>query len=134
MKSSKILLSLAICSLISGCNNDVDCAEQQGENFAVEILLGNDEECAYEGTVEIEESGETSDMVCSYSDEKCACRGGSEFALYRVNITDTKTNQTDTAVIDVTSAGSPICVVRDVVESFTPVDGAGGAGGAPADD
>lgn len=135
MKSSKILLGIALSAAwLSGCNNDVDCAEERGENFAIEILNGDLPDCPFEGTVTDESTGEESAMVCSYSDGQCACRGGNDFALYRINITDTRTNEASTALIEVKSAGSPICVSRKTVEGFTPVDGAGGAGGAAAPD
>ena len=120
-------------TLLLGCSSEVDCTEQRQGDFAIDIQMGKDSECAYEGTVENQSTGEISDMTCDVIDGECSCRGGDDFVVYRVNITNQTSSVTQTTLIEVEPAPSPICVTRDADGPFTPVGGDGGAGGAGSD-
>lgn len=117
-------------SLLLGCSSEVNCDEQRQGDFAIEIQLGEDADCAYEGTLENQETGEVTDMTCEVEEGECSCSGGTEFTVYRVTITDQKTSETQTTLIEVEAAPPPVCVNRDAQGPFMPVDGEGGAGGA----
>ena len=127
-----LALTFAATVSLSGCNSEENCDAQREGNFAIDIQ-NFDAECNFEGTVENQETGEVSDMECGVADGKCSCRGGSEFGTYRVNITNKSTSETHTALIEVEAAPPPVCVERNDIESFSPVTGEGGAGGAGAD-
>jgi hypothetical protein len=120
---------LGVLAIACG-GGEVDCSMQMRSDWAIEITFTETgDSCPYVGTLTLE-GGTTEDLKCNRDSGSCRCIGGEEFGIYEITLTDTNTDTTERAVIEVEAAASPICYQRDALEDFTPVDGMGGGGGA----
>lgn len=129
------LLPLALL-LVACSNKDIDCSTDGEENWAFQFSFdASSGSCPFEGTLVLEGEADPETLECKQSGDTCTCEGGSAYGTYQITLTNTDTDVTEVAVIEVTRAPAPTCIERDVIEPFSAsgMGGAGGAGGAASD-
>jgi hypothetical protein len=127
------LLPLALL-LISCSKKDIDCSTEGQDNWAFQFSFESapDGSCPFEGTLKLEGELDVEPLECKPKGDDCYCEGGNEYGTYRITLTNTDTDVTEDALIEVMRAPAPACIELDVIEPFS-LGGAGGAGGEAAD-
>lgn len=125
----KAALGLLLLCSATGCKQDFSCENLKKGEWAVQFFddLGQSGDCPYEGTAMFE--GEELVVLCEVSGKQCICSVGHEFGTYNVTFTNRETGETDHSIVEVEAAPEPICIDLNVVGTFEPTPGEGGAGG-----